>query len=101
MTADNMSRIDGKLHDKLVSVLPQFVKEPFSESPRLNVPALHKALGTSHETVYKWLRADKLHPKNVEKIVALAHTNGNVVILTKLNRQPPIVQDFHSFVFAS
>lgn len=100
MTTDSQNWATGPLHNALVAVLPIFVKDPFSSAPRLDIPKLHPALSKSHETVYKWLRINRLNPRNAQALVDLANTEDNVAALKKLGRKPPRVEDFSSFVFA-
>lgn len=97
---DTLNWADGPLHAALVSVLPTFVKEPFSSTPRLNIPELKKAIGKSHETVYKWLRTNRLNPRNAQRLVDLAHAESNVTVLKQLGRNPPEIGDFNRFVYA-
>ncbi len=97
---DTANWATGPLHQALVACLPTFVKEPFSASPRLDIPKLHKAIEKSHETVYKWLRSNRLNPRNAQKLVDLANTDANVAVLKQLGRKPPSVEGFSRFVFA-
>lgn len=101
MTTKSPEFTDGLLHAKLVTVLPLYVRDPFSDAPRLDVPRLHRALKLSHEAVYRWLRSDRISPKNVERIVALSNADENRSILDKLGRTPPVLKDFSDFIFAA
>lgn len=98
--SDTTNWANGALHAALVIVLPTFVKEPFSSAPRLNIPELKDALGRSHETVYKWLRTNRLNPRNAQRLVDLANSEANLAVLRKLGRKPPKIEDFSRFVFA-
>ncbi len=100
MTTEAVHWSTGPLHTALVTALPTFVKEPFSASPKLNIPELKKAIGKSHEAVYKWLRTNRLNPKNAQKIVDLANTDGNIAALRHLGRKPPKIEEFNRFVYA-
>ncbi len=88
------------LHKALVAALPTFVKEPFSANPRLDIQKLHRAVGRSHETVYKWLRDGRLNPRNAQKLCDLANTEDNLAVLRRLGRKPPKIQDFQQFYLA-
>lgn len=98
-TSDMTNWAAGPLHAALVAALPIFVKEPFSTAPRLNIPELKKAVGKSHETVYKWLRTNRLNPRNAQRLVDLANTRDNVAVLRQLGRSAPRIEDFSRFVF--
>lgn len=90
----------GPLYAALVKFLPTFVQDLHSEKPKLNVRRLHKAVRKSHEGVYKWLRTDRLTPKNAEALVSLANEPSNLEVLASLKRTPPTINDFMQFVFA-
>lgn len=98
--SDSSNFTDGPLHAALVEALPIFVKEPFSGSPRLNIRELKKAVGKSHETVYNWLRTNRLPGRNARKIVELASGDRNVAILRQMGRTPPKIEDLSRFVCA-
>lgn len=89
----------GPLYKKLIEVLPAYVKDPFSESPELNVAKLISACNKSHEAVYKWLRKSRLTPNNAQQIVALANLPDNLKALKSLDRTPPTLKDLLQFVF--
>lgn len=94
---------DGALYKALVSYLPLYVKEPFSDEAQLDVEKLRGALPRkkSHEAVYKWLRSSKLTPENASMLIELANTAANRKALTALNREPPSRRDFDAFVYAA
>lgn len=100
MTTATMNWADGPLHKALVNALPAFVKEPFSENPKLNIPRLKDALGKSHETIYKWLRSSKLRPCNLEQLILLANSDENLAVLSKMKRKAPKREDFSRFLFS-
>lgn len=95
---ESMAWATGPLHNALVLALPTFVKEPFSDHPRLDIPRLHKAIGKSHETVYKWLRTSRLNGKNAKLLIDLANSDSNVDALTRLGRTPPTNEQFTEFM---
>ena len=99
--SDTVNWADTPLHQALVGCLPAFVKEPFSAAPRLDIPKLHKALGKSHETVYKWVRENCIKRMcNAQAIVNLASAPENAQALKRLGRTPPKVDDFYKFITA-
>ena len=96
---------DNALHTALVDALPFFVKEPFSPTPKLDIIKLHKALGLSHETVYKWMQNARLGIRrdaallNINRIVKAVNSEDNLRALTMLGRKPPTADAFLKFVF--
>ena len=99
-TSETQNWATGPLHQALVAVLPLYVRELFSENPKLDVLKLHKDLGKSHEAVYQWMRVNRLLPRNAQLIVEVANRPDNVAALKMMGRKPPKVEDFSRFVFA-
>jgi hypothetical protein len=90
----------GPLYVKLATVLPAFVQDPFSATPKLKVLPLCAAINHSHEAVYRWLRSGKITPGGVTAIVAVANKPQNLSALKALDRVPPTREDFTDFIFA-
>jgi hypothetical protein len=99
--AADRSFTQGPLYKKLVEVLPTFVQEPFSDTPKLRVLALCDALKMSHEAVYKWLRKSRLTPDNATALIKLANTAENLKALGALERTAPTIRDFDTFVYGA
>lgn len=59
---------DQDLHKLLSSRFPEFR----TKQRVFDVPAFAEAIKMSAEGVYKWLRADKISPEGVKKVVELA-----------------------------
>ena len=72
----------GPLYDVLRKTFPDYV-----DRGRLDVPEFAEALGMSHEGVYKWLRANKLTPKNAKRLAEMSEGRATL-------------KDFQKFVFA-
>jgi hypothetical protein len=70
----------GELHDLLLKACPP------NEKGTRSIPALAKALGISHQYVYRWIEEKKIPPKFVTKIVALPGCSV-------------AISEFHPFVF--
>jgi len=92
---------ESPLYKKLVQVLPIFVKNPFSDNPRLNVAALYGETGMSNEGTYKWFRNHRLTPQNATMLLSIATREKNLAILKTLGRKAPTLEDFAPFVFAA
>lgn len=87
---------NAPLYRALVDFLPFYL----NKRGNLNVRALKDDVGRSHETVYQWLRDNKLSPTNVKRLVEIAHRPENLAELKRLGRKPPENSDFSQFVFA-
>jgi hypothetical protein len=91
---------NGDLHSVLVNMLPAYVDNPFSDSPRIKVYGLAQAAEKSHEGVYKWLRRGRLTPANAKLIIDIAHGKENAAVLRQLGRRPPKIEELTRFCFA-
>jgi hypothetical protein len=89
----------GTLYRTLVRFFPAFVDRPFADDARLNVSALAEAIGVSSEGIYKWLRADRVTPKNAKTLIAAASAEPNLAALRALGRDVPTSKDFHDVLF--
>lgn len=95
------SNLNTPLNAALIHALPTMVKDPFSDAPTLQIARLHKALGKSHETVYRWLRDNSLRrQKNVDAIMKLVTADSNAAALKRLGRKIPEKQSFMRFLTA-
>lgn len=99
--ADDSNIANGALYKWLVFILPTFVRDPFSDDPSLNVQELREAVGKSPETVYKWLRKNRLTTSNAKRIYSLSHSAENQKVLASLGRTPPVIRDFDRFVYGA
>lgn len=90
MTTDN---IRGPLYELLLQKLPVCRASDGS----LNVKTLHEAVNMSHEGVYKWLRANRLSGRAVDRLVELGATAENKALLRRT--KPPTREDFLKFLF--
>lgn len=92
----------------LITVLPGFTTQPFRcvscghehGDVELIVSKLHEAIGMSHETVYRWLRTNRMSPRSAQRVVELAGSEENAPLLTRLGQPAPTVEDFSRYVFA-
>lgn len=63
----------------------------------LNIKRLHEGVGMSHEGVYKWLRANRISPGGVDKVIERGQRPDNLALLRR--EKPPQRSDFADFLF--
>jgi hypothetical protein len=100
MTTEGTDWSNDPLHAALVQILPTYVRDPFADSPKLNVAGLTAALGRSREGVYKWLRTSRISIRGARAIIKVANHKKNVAALVKLGRKPPTIEDLAPFYLA-
>lgn len=91
MATDN---IRGPLYELLLRKLPVCREGDGT----LNIKRLHEGVGMSHEGVYKWLRANRISPGGVEKVIELGKRDDNVALLPRREKAPER-SDFVAFLF--
>lgn len=87
------------LYTTLVSFLPLYTDNPFTQTPKLNVGKLCAAIGMSHEGLYKWLRKGRLKADNAKMLLELANREDNAEVLRQLGRETPKIEDFLTLLF--
>ena len=92
---DRTANIRGPLYDLLQAKLPAQCTEN-----GLNILLLRKALGMSHEGVYKFLRKGRLSSAAAKALVTIGNSPENKKALSKLRLTTPKIEDFYPFLLA-